>query len=65
MKSKILKGVVMMIKRSFNITEEVDKRLEELAEAEGLNKTAMLIVLINTEYKKNLLLQEQQTKTES
>ena len=55
----------MMMKRSFNITEEVDKRLEELAEAEGLNKTAMLIVLINTEYKKNLLLQEQQTKTES
>lgn len=48
-----------MIKRSFNITEEVDKRLELLAEAEGLNKTAMLTVLINQEYKKNLLLKNE------
>lgn len=62
MKSKILKGVVMMIKRSFNITEEVDRRLEELAEAEGLNKTAMLTVLINQEYKKNLLMNERKEK---
>jgi len=52
----------MMIKRSFNITEEVDRRLEELAEAEGLNKTAMLTVLINQEYKKNLLMNERKEK---
>lgn len=48
-----------MIKRSFNINEEVDRRLEELAETEGLNKTAMLTVLINQEYKKNLLLKNE------
>lgn len=55
----------MMKKYSFNIDEKVNERLEQLAEAEGLNKTAMLTTLINAEYKKNLLLAEQQNKTES
>lgn len=54
-----------MKKYSFNLDERVNARLEEIAEAEGLNKTAMLTTLINAEYKKNLLLQEQQAKTES